>query len=158
LGYKTQSKLEVVGVSEQSKAFKVIEINDQILSIDRLKLNNTNDVLQYLEGKRAGQVVAVEINRPGKGLLIKNIALSPRPDGSAFIGINIQEQFDFPFDVDIKLAETGGPSGGLIFAFVLEILQALALLQPMGWLGQSAVLLRRLLALIMMVLIYFLPQ
>jgi len=116
LGYKTQSKLEVVGVSEQSKAFKVIEINDQILSIDRLKLNNTNDVLQYLEGKRAGQVVAVEINRPGKGLLIKNIALSPRPDGSAFIGINIQEQFDFPFDVDIKLAETGGPSGGLIFA------------------------------------------
>jgi PDZ domain-containing protein len=37
LGYKTQSKLEVVGVSEQSKAFKVIEINDQILSIDRFR-------------------------------------------------------------------------------------------------------------------------
>jgi PDZ domain-containing protein len=108
--------LVVVGVSEQSNAHKVILLKDQILSIDKIKLNNTTDVLRYLEDKKAGEVVSVEINRSGVGVMIKEIALSPRPDGSAFIGINIQEQFDFPFDVQIKLAETGGPSGGLIFA------------------------------------------
>jgi len=116
LGYQIPSKLVVVGVSEQSNAHKVILLKDQILSIDKIKLNNTTDVLRYLEDKKAGEVVSVEINRSGVGVMIKKIALSPRPDGSAFIGINIQEQFDFPFDVKIKLAETGGPSGGLIFA------------------------------------------
>jgi PDZ domain-containing protein len=116
LGYQIPSKLVVVGVSEQSNAHKVILLKDQILSIDKIKLNNTTDVLGYLEDKKAGEVVSVEINRSGVGVMIKEIALSPRPDGSAFIGINIQEQFDFPFDVQIKLAETGGPSGGLIFA------------------------------------------
>jgi PDZ domain-containing protein len=116
LGYQIPSKLVVVGVSQQSNAHKVILLKDQILSIDKIKLNNTTDVLRYLEDKKAGEVVSVEINRSGVGVMIKEIALSPRPDGSAFIGINIQEQFDFPFDVQIKLAETGGPSGGLIFA------------------------------------------
>ena len=116
LGYQIPSKLVVVGVSEQSNAHKVILLKDQILSIDKIKLNNTTDVLRYLEDKKAGEVVSVEINRSGVGVMIKEIALSPRPDSSAFIGINIQEQFDFPFDVQIKLAETGGPSGGLIFA------------------------------------------
>jgi PDZ domain-containing protein len=116
LGYQIPSKLVVVGVSQQSNAHKVILLKDQILSIDKIKLNNTTDVLRYLEGKKADEVVSVEINRSGVGVMIKKIALSPRPDGSAFIGINIQEQFDFPFDVQIKLAETGGPSGGLIFA------------------------------------------
>ena len=116
LGYQIPSKLVVVGVSEQSNAHKVILLKDQLLSIDKIKLNNTTDVLSYLEDKKAGEVVSVEINRSGVGVMIKEIALSPRPDGSAFIGINIQEQFDFPFDVKIKLDETGGPSGGLIFA------------------------------------------
>ena len=116
LGYQIPSKLVVVGVSQQSNAHKVILLKDQILSIDKIKLNNTTDVLRYLEDKKADEVVSVEINRSGVGVMIKKIALSPRPDGSAFIGINIQEQFDFPFDVKIKLAETGGPSGGLIFA------------------------------------------
>jgi PDZ domain-containing protein len=116
LGYQIPSKLVVVGVSKQSNAHKVILLKDQILSIDKIKLNNTTDVLRYLEDKKADEVVSVEINRSGVGIMIKEIALSPRPDGSAFIGINIQEQFDFPFDVKIKLAETGGPSGGLIFA------------------------------------------
>jgi PDZ domain-containing protein len=116
LGYQIPSKLVVVGVSEQSNAHKVILLKDQILSIDKIKLNNTTDVLRYLEDKKADEVVSVEINRSGVGVMIKKIALSPRPDGSAFIGINIQEQFDFPFDVKIKLDETGGPSGGLIFA------------------------------------------
>jgi PDZ domain-containing protein len=60
--------------------------------------------------------VTVKLIRQGVGELSKKIALSARDDGSAFIGINIQEQFDFPFDVKIKLEETGGPSGGLIFA------------------------------------------
>lgn len=83
LGYQIPSKLVVVDVSKESKAHEVIMRNDQLLSIDQVKLNNTTEVLRYLEGKEAGQVVSVEIERAGVGRLIKKIALSPRPDGSA---------------------------------------------------------------------------
>jgi PDZ domain-containing protein len=140
LGYQSPSKLVVVDVSKESKAHKVIMRNDQLLSIDQVKLNNTTEVLRYLESKEAGQVVSVEIERAGVGRLIKKIALSPRPDGSAFIGIIIQEKFDFPFDVQIQLAETGGPSGGLIFALgIVEKLTQLDLIRSRNIAGTGTI-------------------
>jgi PDZ domain-containing protein len=115
LGYKSASKLAVVDVNKESKAQNVILVNDQVLTIDDRKFENTTELLQFLDNKKPGDYVTVKVNRKGFELT-KKIALSSRDDGSAFIGINIQEQFVFPFDVKIKLEETGGPSGGLIFA------------------------------------------
>jgi len=115
LGYKSASKLAVVDVNKESKAQNVILVNDQVLTIDDRKFENTTELLQFLDNKKPGDYVTVKVNRKGVELT-KKIALSSRDDGSAFIGINIQEQFVFPFDVKIKLEETGGPSGGLIFA------------------------------------------
>lgn len=115
LGYKSASKLAVVDVNKESKAQNVILVNDQVLTIDDRKFENTTELLQFLDNKKPGDYVTVKVNRKGVELTNK-IALSSRDDGSAFIGINIQEQFVFPFDVKIKLEETGGPSGGLIFA------------------------------------------
>jgi len=140
LGYQIPSKLMVVGINEQTNAYQVVLSKDQILSIDKIKLNNTTALLRYLEDKKAGEVVLVEINRTGVGVMIKEIALSPRPDGSAFIGINIQEQFDFPFDVKIKLAETGGPSGGLIFALgIVEKLTQVDLIRSRNIAGTGTI-------------------
>jgi PDZ domain-containing protein len=116
LGYKSVSKLVVVDVNQGSNARGVILANDQVLSIDDRKFENTNELLKFLAGKKPGEFVIVKINRPNVGELTKKIALSARDDGSAFIGINIQAEFVFPFEVKIKLEETGGPSGGLIFA------------------------------------------
>lgn len=115
LGYKSASKLAVVDVNKESKAQNVILVNDQVLTIDDRKFESTTELLQFLDNKKPGDYVTVKVNRKGVELTNK-IALSSRDDGSAFIGINIQEQFVFPFDVKIKLEETGGPSGGLIFA------------------------------------------
>jgi PDZ domain-containing protein len=82
----------------------------------------------------------VKVNRQGVGELTKKIALSARDDGSAFIGINIQEQFVFPFDVKIKLEETGGPSGGLIFAIgVVEKLTAEDLIRSRNIAGTGTI-------------------
>lgn len=116
LGYKSRSKLEVVDVNKVSKAQNVILVNDVVVAIDNRKFENTTELLSYLDSKKPGEFVNVKVIRQGVGELTKKIALSARDDGSAFIGINLQEQFVFPFDVKIKLKETGGPSGGLIFA------------------------------------------
>jgi PDZ domain-containing protein len=130
----------VVGINEQTNAYQVVLINDQILSIDQIKLNNTSDLLRYLDGKKAGEKVSLEISRIGVGVIKKSIDLSPREDESAFIGINIQEQFDFPFDVKIRLAETGGPSGGLIFALgIVEKLTQVDLIRSRNIAGTGTI-------------------
>lgn len=140
LGYKSRSKLEVVDVNKVSKAKNVILVNDVVLAIDDRKFENTAELLRFLDSKKPGEFVNVKIIRPGVGELTKKIALSARDDGSAFIGINIQEQFAFPFDVKIKLEETGGPSGGLIFAIgVVEKLTAEDLIRSRNIAGTGTI-------------------
>jgi PDZ domain-containing protein len=140
LGYKSTSKLAVVDVNKDSKAKNVILVNDQVLTINDRKFENTTELLQFLDGKKPGEFVSVKVNRQGVGELTKKIALSSRDDGSAFIGINIQEQFVFPFDVKIKLEETGGPSGGLIFAIgVVEKLTAEDLIRSRNIAGTGTI-------------------
>ena len=116
LGYNSASKIVVVEVNKDSNAYKNIELLDQLVSIDGKKLKSSSEVIAYLTDKKPGELVSIKVIRAGLGELIKQVKLSAREDDSAFIGINIEEQFDFPFDVKIKLEETGGPSGGLIFA------------------------------------------
>jgi PDZ domain-containing protein len=140
LGYKSTSKLVVVDVKKESKAIDVILINDQVLSINDRNFENTTELLRFLDSKKPGEYVTVKLIRQGVGELSKKIALSARDDGSAFIGINIQEQFDFPFDVKIKLEETGGPSGGLIFAIgVVDKLTAADLIRSRNIAGTGTI-------------------
>ena len=116
LGYKSASKIVVLDINKSSNAYKTIEVLDQLVSIDDRKVKSSSELIAYLGDKKPGDLVTIKVIRAGLGELIKQVKLSAREDDSAFIGINIEEQFDFPFDVKIKLEETGGPSGGLIFA------------------------------------------
>ncbi len=116
LGYKSASKIVVLDINKSSNAYGAIEVSDQLLSIDDRTVKSSSELIAYLGDKKPGDLVTIKVIRAGLGALTKSIKLSAREDNSAFIGINIEEQFDFPFDVKIKLEETGGPSGGLIFA------------------------------------------
>ena len=102
LGYQSTSKLVIVEVNEKSNAYKTF--------------NSQPDIIDFLDKKTPGDLVSIKVLRSGSEVVSKQIKLSARDDGSAFIGINIEQKFVFPIDVKIKLAETGGPSGGLIFA------------------------------------------
>jgi PDZ domain-containing protein len=116
LGYDLNSKLVIGQVNEQSKAHKVLRIKDELLTVDNIKYQSQAELAEQLESKKPGDKVVVKVLRDGTQVIEKHIELSAKPDGSAFIGIGIKNEYKFPFDVKIKLAETGGPSGGLIFA------------------------------------------
>lgn len=116
LGYKNKAKLMIVEVSKQSAAVNKAQVDDQIISIDDKNFNSSAQIMDYLKVKRAGDLINLKVLRDGEGVKNLEIKLSARDDGSAFIGVVIQSTFDFPFEVKIKLVETGGPSGGLIFA------------------------------------------
>jgi PDZ domain-containing protein len=116
LGYESKAKLMIVEVNKKSNAIGNLKTGDQIISVDDKNFTTSAQIMDYLDQKKPGQLISIMVIRNGSEEVSRKIKLSARDDGSAYIGINIQSQFDFPFDVKIKLAETGGPSGGLIFA------------------------------------------
>ena len=116
LGYENKAKLMIVEVNKKSNAIDNLKAGDQIISVDDKNFTTSAQIMDYLDQKKPGQLISIMVIRNGSEEVSRKIKLSARDDGSAYIGINIQSQFDFPFDVKIKLAETGGPSGGLIFA------------------------------------------
>ena len=116
LGYENKAKLMIVEVNKKSNAIDNLKTGDQIISVDDKNFTTSAQIMDYLDQKKPGQLISIMVIRNGSEEVSRKIKLSARDDGSAYIGINIQSQFDFPFDVKIKLAETGGPSGGLIFA------------------------------------------
>ena len=127
LGYKGESKLIINTVNPNSFAFKQLLTGDQIISVDQKVLTSATQITDYLDSKKAGDIVNVKVIRSSAGSTPIEIPvkLSKRDDGSAFIGVNIETKHNFPVNVKIKLDETGGPSGGLIFALgIVEKLQS----------------------------------
>jgi len=127
LGYKGESKLIINTVNPNSFAFKQLLTGDQIISVDHKVLTSATQITDYLDSKKAGDVVKVSVIRSSAGSTPIEIPvkLSKRDDGSAYIGVNIETKHNFPVNVKIKLDETGGPSGGLIFALgIVEKLQS----------------------------------
>ncbi len=116
LGYESTSKLVVTEINKNSNSYQVLEPADQIISIDGVEYKSPNGVVDYLDNKKPGDFITIKVLRDEIELLTKQIKLSARDDGSAIIGVIIERKFNFPFKVDIKLADTGGPSGGLVFA------------------------------------------
>jgi PDZ domain-containing protein len=146
LGYKGETKLIVNSINEKTDSFKKLKPGDQIIEIDSRPLTSTTQLLDYLKSKKPGEVITLKILREPaaqrssmeastqsstnstKKLLDEltvEVKLSARDDNSAFIGIIVETVQNFPVTVKIKLAETGGPSGGLIFALgIIEKLQS----------------------------------
>ena len=116
LGYESTSKLVVTEINKNSNSYQVLQPADQIISIDGVEYKSPNGVVDYLDNKKPGDFITIKVLRDEVELLTKQIKLSARDDGSAIIGVIIERKFNFPFKVDIKLADTGGPSGGLVFA------------------------------------------
>lgn len=131
LGYKSESKLIINTVNPNSNAFKQLLTGDQIISIDQKVLTSATQITEYLGAKQAGDTVNLKVVRSINGSTSGStpidvpVKLSKRDDGSAYIGVNIETKHNFPVNVKIKLDETGGPSGGLIFALgIVEKLQS----------------------------------
>ena len=117
LGYKGESKLLVNSINDKTDAVNKLKIEDQLIAVEAISLTSATQLIDFLESKKPGDILNLTVLRgTSENLLQVQIKLSARDDGSAFIGINIETQQKFPITVKIKLDETGGPSGGLIFA------------------------------------------
>ncbi len=112
----------VVSVVEGMPAEGILAMGDRIIGIDSTEIHESDDLITYINSKKAGDTVNLTIVRDDEELE-KSITLETFAEAENNIGIGIQLVTDREVEVSPEITFTsgsiGGPSAGLMFS--LEI-------------------------------------
>ncbi|WP_432095047.1 YlbL family protein [Streptomyces sp. bgisy100] len=130
LGIPVSARVVVGSVVKGSPAQGRLHAGDVIKAVDGKRIEAPGDVAKVVTRHEPGEKVEFTIV-PAKAAAAAEKAGKPEPrstrtvtvptkkapgDDRAIVGIQAGTDHTFPFEVDIKLADVGGPSAGLMFA------------------------------------------
>ena len=114
LGYPIGQRVSVAQIPDDSPADGVLEPGDEILAVAGEPVADVPALRDAVQASGTQQPVTLTIERDGAD---QDVQITPvEVDGAAVIGIVAGAVFDFPFEVDIRLDDVGGPSAGMMFA------------------------------------------
>lgn len=119
LGHPTEV---VVGqVEEEGPAEGVLRPGDRLLGVNGEPVRTTSALHEALAGTAEGEPVDIKFQRDGGPERSTTIRVGEHPHEpeQGFLGIGITERADVDFDIDIRLADVGGPSAGLMFSLAI---------------------------------------
>ena len=109
-----QTQVVVMSTVPGLPANTVLKAGDQILAVDGKPVTGQSDLSSLITAHPAGSVLQLTVLRAGNTL---HLAVgSKNVDGSPVIGVEVQEEYKFPFNVKISVGAIGGPSAGMMFA------------------------------------------
>jgi len=118
---KIDNGVYVVRIVEGMPAEGKLEMGDRIIAIDDLSITTADELVDYVKGKAAEDVLLVKVMREEKEI-VKEITVEQFPDKDE-VGIGIQLVTDQDVTVnqkvDVDSGKIGGPSAGLMFALAL---------------------------------------
>jgi Lon-like protease len=109
-----QTNVEVLSTVAGYPASKVLKAGDVIESVDGKAVTGETSLSSMITAHPAGTTVQLQVLRAGKTLTIP--VASKSSGGTPVIGVQVQEQYKFPFNVNITVGNIGGPSAGMMFA------------------------------------------
>ncbi len=95
-------------------AAAALKPGDQITAVDGTPIGCSHDTGTLIRAHPAGAPVVLTITRRGRTQLVR--VKTANVQGHAVIGVFVEESFIFPFRVNIKVGDIGGPSAGMMFA------------------------------------------
>jgi len=117
-GVAVPSRVVVSQVSEGGPAEGVLAVGDRIVSVDGTSLEADADV-----DRLRGLVADAGTDAPARLVVERDDArvdleVTPESvDGSPpLLGVGVSVDYDFPYDVELRLDKVGGPSAGMMFA------------------------------------------
>jgi Lon-like protease len=115
MGVDYETFAKIVGVEDGTPAAGKIEEGDRLVSVNGRSFGGPDDVRRAVSQTSAGEAVELGIVRAGKE---RTVTVTPEViDGVPRVGIEMQLNFRFPFDVEVGIDDRiGGPSAGLMFA------------------------------------------
>ena len=127
IGYEIESKgdgVAVVGLLEDSPVKDKLKKGDLINSINNTDIYSATEFISTLRTYSIGETVSIGLLREIDGIkeqiyikttLIEHVEYEGEPM-VGFLATTVNERFDFPFEIDIKTGNVGGPSAGLMMA------------------------------------------
>ena len=127
VGYEIESKgdgVAVVGLLEDSPVKDKLKKGDLINSINNTDIFSATEFISTLRTYSIGETVSIGLLREIDGVkkqiyikttLIEHVEYEGEPM-VGFLATTVNERFDFPFEIDIKAGNVGGPSAGLMMA------------------------------------------
>jgi Lon-like protease len=109
-------KVVVRGLAEDSPSEGLLQEGDALESVDGRPTPDTgvlDDVLGSIPGGSSVEVGFTRAGEPGTATVTTRPA-EDRP--GSLLGVLVREQPSAPFDVDIRVADVGGPSAGLMLS------------------------------------------
>ena len=127
IGYEISSKGEgvsVVGLLDDSPVYDKLKKGDLLNSINNKQISSTTEFISTLRTYSIGETISIGLIREVDGdlkkmsvetTLIEHVEYEGEPM-VGFLATTVNERFDFPFEIDIKTGNVGGPSAGLMMA------------------------------------------
>ncbi|MER5255451.1 MULTISPECIES: PDZ domain-containing protein [unclassified Streptomyces] len=128
LDIPVKSQVVVSTVFKDSPAEGTLHAGDVIKKVDGTPVKEMTDVAELVTKHKPGQDVVFSVVPVKEAAAAEKAGKEPTrtddvkittekaEDGRAIVGIRAGTDHTFPFTIDIKLADVGGPSAGLMFA------------------------------------------
>jgi PDZ domain-containing protein len=128
LNIPVKSRVVVAAVVSGGASQGVLHAGDVIKAVDGTAIKQPDDVASLVTKHKPGQPVTFTVvsaaeakgkavdDVPGRQVTITTRKSADDGPARAVVGIQAGVEHLFPFDIDIKLADVGGPSAGMMFA------------------------------------------
>lgn len=114
LGIPFEQKLLVADLADQSASAGKLQAGDVFSTVNGKPVTSLRVVQEELAAGN-GKPATVVVMRDGKPVT-ETITPTENAAGRFILGVLLQYEFTFPFDVRISLDKVGGPSAGMMFA------------------------------------------
>ena len=104
----------VTRVGPGTPADGVLKIGDVITAVDGKKLTCRADAGTMIRARKPGAPVELTVDRHGTTHQFRMKTANVK--GNAVVGVAVNENYKFPFQVKINIGNIGGPSAGMMFA------------------------------------------
>jgi PDZ domain-containing protein len=95
-------------------AYGVLKSGDQITAVDGTPVTGESDLTSLIGAHPAGSTLTLTIVRGGRTQTVQ--AGTKEAGGRPVMGVQVYQQFKFPFTVKFSVGDIGGPSAGMMFA------------------------------------------
>lgn len=119
LGYPTT--VRVGEIVKGSPADGILEPGDQLLAVNGQPVTDPNQLRRTLSSKAPGDEVKIQYRHGDESERSTSVRLASRSEQprQGFLGVGPVLRSDVDFNIDISLADVGGPSAGTMFALAI---------------------------------------
>jgi len=114
LGIRYRTRVQVVSAEPRTPAAGVLRAGDLITAVNGAPVTSLSALSARITAVGAGRRVRLTVTRNRKPLQLR--LTTALIGGRPVIGVVVQPSFSFPFTVNIRVGNIGGPSAGLMFA------------------------------------------